>query len=117
VAQRRRPEERVDGGAVAVLDRPRGQAQVPVHHQHVMVGRGDVHDAVAQRGRLLGGNCGQRAGPVQDPGQGAGRAAGDVQHHDHSGREVMREARRHCAQRLDPTRGRPDHDQPPAHAG
>ena len=63
---RGRPEERVDGGAEAVLARPLGDPEDAGFHQQMPVGRSDIDAARLQALAIPGIVRRQRPGTVQD---------------------------------------------------
>jgi galactokinase len=87
-SDRRRAEQRVDGGAVAVLARPAGQQDVPARQHQVLVRGRHVQAAGLQRARFVQLDHAQMPGPLQYARQHARGGGQNVNGDAHRGRQV-----------------------------
>ena len=105
-----RPEQGIDGGAMPVLPRPARQPDLVPADQEVVVGRRHVDRAALDRlavDRMAGGEPPVAA---QDVREHAGPVRRHVQDDEDRRRQVVGELLDQLRERLDPPRGRPDHD-------
>jgi hypothetical protein len=89
---------------VAVLLGTARQADPPVDHHEVVVGRGHEHLARAQLVAVRGVPYLELTVAIEDPRECAGAGRGNMDDHEHGCRQVSREPGHEVAQRLDAAR-------------
>lgn len=88
VFPRRRPEQHIYGGAVAVFARAAHHTHMPVFKEQVMIRRRDIDMALFDWQTVFGFTGRQRSSTIEDRRQHARALGRNMQHHKHGGRQI-----------------------------